>query len=382
MKTYGMRKYSFHELWKRCQQQQVSALIWIDNNIPKYLPCGERVVGTVLWAPKKLLLSFMVCSIKLPNVMYAFDNSDYAVPHSRRRSGHDWLITLPGIVRYAGTPSHPALLFPVAEYVRATTHCNIKRRSHKIPLFTTCVESWTSKAERECTQDNWDSRLEKAYWIGAFTGSIMKEETIDFNPRYRLAKDFRNRPGYDIHFTAMPMPSKRIGEKAFQLWNDSTGRYRPATDYCKYKLVIHADGNSFAGSIGYKLTSGATILFIDSHFKFKEFYYGLLQPWVHYIPIDPDLNNLENIKEWIFTTKEGEEIARNISRNARKLVKERLTPEATYCYILRLFNSLAGLQSEEPTAEALSRADIPVEKFKIFEEYYTLLNHDNSNTGS
>lgn len=380
MRLYNMEKYRIAEIWKLCKREYISALIWIENNIPKFIPCGERVIGRSLWGPAQKLISLLSCSIKLPNLLFAFDNSDYAIP----KGSKSWINPVPGVVRYAGLPSHPAFLFPVAEYVLATTHCNFKTGNQD--SYLKLCKAVDAVASVEACALDFNDRADSIYWRGSFTGNSLEEKFVNFNPRFRLVRDFgmREKPGvrgspvdikYDIAFSKGPAPPKSLGQAALSIYRESlTNHVKPHT-YCQKKYLLHAEGNSFAGSIGFKLTTESTVLFVDSPFGFHEFYYIHLKRWKHFIPIHADLGNLDDVKAFL-ETPEGLKVAMMISNNVQQLFNNRtgrLRPESTYCYLTRLFYTLNQTQGDEPTYQNMENAGIPVSKFETMSYYKTMV---------
>jgi hypothetical protein len=81
------------------------------------------------------------------------------------------------------------------------------------------------------------------------------------------------------------------------------------------------------------------------------------------------------IKDWLFQDSlRAEQAGRQseaakIASNAAQILKTRLRPEATYCYLARLVESLANVQERVPDIHALERMGIPSIKWIPFEEY-------------
>eukprot|EP00924_Labyrinthula_sp_SR-Ha-C_P012954 snap_masked-scaffold_12-processed-gene-4.27-mRNA-1 protein AED:1.00 eAED:1.00 QI:0/-1/0/0/-1/1/1/0/372 len=351
-----MRNYTFAELNSLCKTQSISALIWIYENVPKFVSCGSRVVGRTLWNPKTNLVSLLSCSIKLPNLLYAFDNADYAIPPGKK----SWLQPLPGVVRYAGLPSHPSFLFPVAEYIRSTTHCHGIYSSN----FQLCKLSDTSNRGTFCER-NFSAKDDEVFWRGTLTGNNLNTAYLDFNPRYQLVKKFYGQKYFNIGFSSSKSPLREL-----ESWFQSRKKPRvKEVRYCSSKFILHVEGNSFAGSLGYKLSTGSVVLFVDSPFGFHEFYYKRLEPWKHFVPVDADLGNLKEIVQFLIETKEGKEISKEISKNALELFQKdgQLSAERNYCYIARLFYTLAQEQDFEPTPDRLKSAGIAVNSFQEFD---------------
>ena len=87
-------------------------------------------------------------------------------------------------------------------------------------------------------------------------------------------------------------------------------------DMLQYKYMIDIDGevNAWTGLI-WKLYSGSTVFKVDSHFE--QWYYSSLQPWVHYVPVRGDLQDLEEKLAWALA---NDDLARKIAENGRAFV--------------------------------------------------------------
>jgi hypothetical protein len=95
-----------------------------------------------------------------------------------------------------------------------------------------------------------------------------------------------------------------------------------------------------------KLRLGQLVLWQRSPVTFREYYYDLLVPWEHYVPLEPDLSNLEQVREWI-DTPEGQVEARRIKNNALRLMETRFRREDILCYATRLFLAMHDMQAFE-----------------------------------
>lgn len=89
----------------------------------------------------------------------------------------------------------------------------------------------------------------------------------------------------------------------------------------RYKYILHIDGFTAAWRMSMEMFSMSVILKVDS--EWKEHFYDLLTPWIHYIPIKSDLSDLINIIDWCRNNdKECEKIAINAFTFANKYFTE------------------------------------------------------------
>lgn len=76
----------------------------------------------------------------------------------------------------------------------------------------------------------------------------------------------------------------------------------PREAFAQFKAVIDIDGNSNAWTgLFLSLLGGSCVVKIASEHGFSQWYYDRLLPWVHYVPVQSDLSDLEAAIDWIFT---------------------------------------------------------------------------------
>lgn len=95
----------------------------------------------------------------------------------------------------------------------------------------------------------------------------------------------------------------------------------PLRDFSNYKYLIDIDGYSNAwSSLFTKLVMGALVIKVESERGYKQWYYDRLVPFIHYIPVRPDLLDLHEKIEWIENNQtKCNEIAMAGSRLAHEL---------------------------------------------------------------
>jgi hypothetical protein len=86
----------------------------------------------------------------------------------------------------------------------------------------------------------------------------------------------------------------------------------------KYKILIDIDGNanSWSGAF-WKLASGTLTLKVVC--DYRQWWYNLIEPWVHYVPVDCDMSNLSERIDWSLDPV-NEFVVKNIIRNSLELV--------------------------------------------------------------
>ncbi len=88
------------------------------------------------------------------------------------------------------------------------------------------------------------------------------------------------------------------------------------------------------------------------------------------MPLEPDLSNLEQVREWL-DTPEGQVEARRIKNNALRLMETRFRREDILCYVTRLFLAIHDMQAFElPRAlDEQTELIIPPSKWLPVEPY-------------
>jgi len=113
----------------------------------------------------------------------------------------------------------------------------------------------------------------------------------------------------------------------------------PFREFFDYKFQITVDGMVSAYRVPFIL-GGPSVVFKQDSF-FYEHFYADIEPWVHYVPFNHNLNNLIQRLNW---AQENDHLAHIISENARHFVRTELKPSDVYCYVYRLFNRYAEKQ--------------------------------------
>lgn len=97
--------------------------------------------------------------------------------------------------------------------------------------------------------------------------------------------------------------------------HDYVKEFVPSHRFNEYKYQLDVDGwsNSWQGFY-VKLLTGSPVLKVGSPRNYRQWYYGRLVPWTHFIPIAADLSDLEEIVDWCMG---HDEVVRTIGRNGQ-----------------------------------------------------------------
>jgi hypothetical protein len=145
----------------------------------------------------------------------------------------------------------------------------------------------------------WAQRSSQVFWRGATTG----ERRPDWRslPRIKLceiaARDSSGRFDCGVNEVVQaidPNEAQEINAAGFMR------SFVPATEFQAYKYHVDIDGNtnSWPGFF-IKLLAGGPVLKVRSAHGYEQWYYSRLKPWLHYIPVEPDLSDLIEKVAWL-----------------------------------------------------------------------------------
>ena len=170
----------------------------------------------------------------------------------------------------------------------------------------------------------WRQRQDRLFWRGTSSGRLLpgRSGRWDWHQRVHLchlAQISRHSARLDIGMA----DHDAILDPARKQQIEAQGFLRPRVPmeiFRNYRYLVDVDGFSNSWLLLEKLTMGATLLKIGSGFGYRQWYYGRLEPWVHYIPVAPDLSDFEDRLDWMFAHEEEcERIAANGAALAAEL---------------------------------------------------------------
>lgn len=131
----------------------------------------------------------------------------------------------------------------------------------------------------------------------------------------------------------------QIYPRAIKHVQREVGLKSPVTmlEHGRWKYLASLDGNGWASRLPFLLVLGSLVFKQDS--PFYTWWYPLLQPWVHYLPLN---YTLQNVIERIKWAKENDQEAQRVSRNGKEVVLEFLV-ENSDLYMCKLLRSYANL---------------------------------------
>lgn len=182
----------------------------------------------------------------------------------------------------------------------------------------------------------WERKINRAIFRGSTTGGEFNCDNFLEFPRSKAVSLSLQYPQLvDARFAGYYPPSL---ESCFPNYFSAGVSVLNQIRY-KYQLLI--DGNSCAYSRAYwQFFSNCVILKQDSNNI--QWYYGAIQPYIHYIPVNSDMSNLIEV---IQRTMAHDEEAQMISNQAQEFAKSHLKHEQILEYIYHLLVEYGKLQS-------------------------------------
>jgi hypothetical protein len=161
---------------------------------------------------------------------------------------------------------------------------------------------------------SWEEKINKVVWRGGLSGEMLRINTVKqcLNIPYTDVKLIDNWPRDEYNLKKTP-----------ELFADRI----EAFEQCRYKAVFWIDGNCIPSNVLWVFATGSVPVIInETYYWFKD----KIKPWVHYVPINADLSDLEKNIRWIF---ENDTEARKIAENALEFARTELTPEKQQLYL-------------------------------------------------
>ena len=192
----------------------------------------------------------------------------------------------------------------------------------------------------------WESRRPTAVFRGASTGL---GTTLATNPRlFFAAESAKNQNDAD----GVPFLDAGITKWNLRPRKHPTSRYLDTIsieampfslvdplsplEQARYKYILHLPGHSCAYRLSLELYSGSVVLLYPC--VYKMWFSDALQPWVHYVPLDP--SNPADIYDKIRWCKENDETCRRIATQAREFAEKNLGRKGVLDYLEKVLHRL------------------------------------------
>ena len=166
----------------------------------------------------------------------------------------------------------------------------------------------------------WREKRDVALFRGALTGArevfdreVLSDREVCLSiPRCRLVLLHKGSDLVDAKLTSTAdVPMSDFLQKG-SLFVEERKNKMPYKEQLGYKALIVMEGNDLAEGLRWSLLSRSVVLMPPPNrtsWAMEEW----IEPWVHYIPLDPNLGNVEERMRWVL---DNDEVAQGISQRA------------------------------------------------------------------
>ncbi|XP_044857961.1 protein O-glucosyltransferase 1 isoform X2 [Mauremys mutica] len=184
------------------------------------------------------------------------------------------------------------------------------------PIYPTGLGRWDLMREdlrRSAEKWPWKKKISKGYFRGSRTSPerdpliVLSRE----NPELVDAEYTKNQAWKSEKDTLGKPPAKEI----------------PLVDHCKYKYLFNFRGVAASFRFKHLFLCGSLVFHVGE--EWLEFFYPQLKPWVHYIPVKPDLSDVRELLQFV---KENDDVAQEISERGHQFIMDHLQMKDVSCY--------------------------------------------------
>ncbi|CAG8139250.1 unnamed protein product [Penicillium nalgiovense] len=220
----------------------------------------------------------------------------------------------------------------------------------------------------------WESRKEQIYWRGGSTGGLSHDGSWRNLQRQRVVASLEHKLGHPI--------LERMEESTCSIGGDEGWKVRSANQtevsgyfnahfvaivFCegqdcsdekmffdvvdrddeneawKYRYLLDMDGHAYSGRF-YAFLHSKSVPFKLTFFR--GWHENILFPWVHYVPLSKDGNEIAEIVRFFGQDPTGREIARTIGEEGQSWAAKTLRNEDMDVYMFRLMLEYARVQDD------------------------------------
>jgi hypothetical protein len=180
---------------------------------------------------------------------------------------------------------------------------------------------------------SYELKMPKAVFAGSTTGAWITLEVAEnfASPRLRAARYFQDSETVDFRLPRITQCQSQAAEDFLAAQPFCQKEALSWQEQFRYRFIISIDGNGATCSrVAIALHSNAVLLRYSSDHQL--FYFGGLQPWLHYVPVASD----RDVEQVIALEQGAPELFRQIAENGRRFAKTYLTAGALIAYTARV----------------------------------------------
>ncbi len=194
----------------------------------------------------------------------------------------------------------------------------------------------------EIKRYRWQKKYSQAIWRGSTTGGCISSENFLNFPRAKAVHfSLENPELVNARFTNLVQCNEQ--EEVIKKFGNFFDENMPVKKQIRYKYQLLIDGNTCAYSRAFWQFFSNCAIFKQSS-DHIQWYYGEMEPYVHYIPLEEDLSDLSIKIQW---AKKNDRKVQKIIQNAQNLSQKTLTRKAIYQYLYQLLMQYAKLEFQK-----------------------------------
>ncbi|KAK0158537.1 hypothetical protein PV328_009528 [Microctonus aethiopoides] len=254
----------------------------------------------------------------MSDIEFVINTRDY--PQSNKNFGEP----LP-IFSFSKTPDYYDIMYPAWSFWEG---------GPAISLYPRGLGRWDQhrkSLDKISKTISWDNKETKAFFRGSRTSSERDNLILlsRKNPEIIDAQYTKNQAWKSDEDTLHQPPASEVSLE----------------DHCKYKYLFNYRG--VAASFRHKHLFLCNSLVFHVGNEWTEFYYSLMKPWIHYIPVAKDADQRQ-LKRLIEFAKDNDSIAKQIAQRGRDFIWKKLQMSDIVCYWRKLLKNYAKHLTYQP----------------------------------
>lgn len=297
-----------------------------------------------VWGQHSLLEYYQMISETLKhhtvcNVMYVINKRDHPILRMDLHKPYTFLYK----------NEVPLINNPAKSYAPIiTSYSNPEYLDITIPIVQDWIIATRPEEYYPIIKDvDWTNKIETAFFRGAATGRLNNNQRIHLA---KLSSDWSNTSKQsllDAGLTSWNL-SDKIDSGGFVHYiipkdMEANGIYLkkkiPMNEQVCYKYLINIDGHTAPNRTSWILNSGCLMLLVESQYNDHTWIDNNLKPWKHYVPINSDLSNLEEIINWC---KDHDDECKKIVRQAKIFANLYFNKNTITEYMAYMMNRIAS----------------------------------------
>ncbi|MCS0500968.1 glycosyl transferase family 90 [Ancylobacter mangrovi] len=201
-----------------------------------------------------------------------------------------------------------------------------------------------------------EQKDDRLVWRGATTGVFNRsDESLDYSARYYVAFQKHRNANIDLKYSKLVQLDGCIDNVPIDLiWAHHDARGLTIAEQLGSKFLLCLEGNDVATGLKWMMASNSTVIMPAPTCE-TWFCEGELVPWEHYVPVEHDLSNVEEVHDWCLSNKGR---CREIAENGKAFVSRFLdtwTEMSIIRTVVREYLDHSDVHIDFPSGERLAQ---------------------------